>query len=123
MSLPVPTVVYIGLSPVVSVAALRPELPEQRRSFEVVVIVPREDGGEPLVPYSLPPELLGCWPADQVIVSATSARGGRRRLAAAVEELVPEMTRAARAAVMVRVAAGDCVAVRGTVRDRARPVT
>jgi hypothetical protein len=36
-------------SPIVSMDALWPELPGQRRPFEVVVTVPREDGGEPLV--------------------------------------------------------------------------
>jgi 5-methylcytosine-specific restriction enzyme subunit McrC len=36
-------------SPIVSVDALRPEVPGQRRPFEVVVTVPREDGGEPPV--------------------------------------------------------------------------
>ena len=37
------------------VDALWPELAEQRRAFEVMVTVPREDGGEPLVPH------VGCY--------------------------------------------------------------
>jgi hypothetical protein len=44
--------------------ALWPEVAGQPRSFEIVVTVAR-DGGEPLVPQTLPPEVLGCWSADQ----------------------------------------------------------
>jgi hypothetical protein len=47
------------------------ELSEQPRTFEVVVTVPRSDGGEPPVPCTLPAEVLGCWSADQVVVSVT----------------------------------------------------
>lgn len=36
--------------PVVNIDVLWPELAEQRRAFEVVVTMPRQDGGEPLVP-------------------------------------------------------------------------
>jgi hypothetical protein len=68
-------------SPIVSMDALWPELPGQRRPFEVVVTVPREDGGEPLVPHAMPPEVLSCWSADQVIVSATVLRSGIADLA------------------------------------------
>jgi hypothetical protein len=84
--------------------ALWPDLPEQRSLFEIVLIVPREDKGEPLVPRALPPEVLGCWSADRVIVSATVLASDPARAVAAVEALVPELTRAAGAAVTVRVA-------------------
>jgi hypothetical protein len=40
-------------APVVSVDVLWPEPTGQRRRFEVVVTVPREDGGEPLVPLAM----------------------------------------------------------------------
>ena len=39
--------------------------------FEVVLVVPRKDGGEPLVPRDLPAEVLACWFVDRVVVSAT----------------------------------------------------
>ena len=57
---------FMDPSPIVSMDALWPELPRQRRPFEVVVTVPREDGGEPLVPHAMPPQVLSCWSADQV---------------------------------------------------------
>lgn len=65
------TVAFMDTAPVVSMDALWPDLAEQRRPFEVVVTVPREDSGEPRVPRALPPEVLGCWSADTVMVSAT----------------------------------------------------
>jgi hypothetical protein len=58
-------------SPVVSMDALWPGLAEQRRPFEVVVTVAHEDGGEPLVPRALPPEMLGCWSSTQATASVT----------------------------------------------------
>jgi hypothetical protein len=84
-----------------------PELPEQHRSFEVVVRAPRQDRGEPLVPRVLPPEVLGCWSADDVIVSATVLTSGPSLAVAAVEILVPEATCTAGAAVTVRLIAVD----------------
>jgi hypothetical protein len=100
-------------SPVVSMEALWPELPGQRRPFEVVVTAPREDRGEPLVPGTLPPEVLGCWSADQVTVSATVLASHPSAAVAAVEALVPELSRAAGVAVTVRAAgpAGNAPAV------------
>jgi hypothetical protein len=55
--------------PVLNMDVLWPELAEQRGAFEVVVMVLREDGGEPFVPRTLPPEVVGCWSADQVVAS------------------------------------------------------
>jgi hypothetical protein len=89
-------------SPVVSMEALWPELPEQCRPYEVLLTVPREDKGEPLVPQELPPEVLGCWSADTVTVSATVLASRPSRAVAAVEALVPELAEAAGAGVTVR---------------------
>lgn len=85
--------------------ALWPELPQRRRTFEVVLSVPREDGGEPLVPRELPPELLGCWAADRIVISATVSATRPSRAVAAVEALVPELAAAAGASVTARDAA------------------
>jgi len=65
---------------VVTMDALWPDMPEQRRRYEVVVTVPREDGGEPLVPRALPAVVLGCWSATLVTASVTvmAARPSRR---------------------------------------------
>ena len=82
--------------------ALWPELPGQCRPYEVLLTVPREDKGEPLVPRELPPEVLGCWSADTVTVSATVLASRPSRAVAAVEALVPELAGAAGAAVTVR---------------------
>jgi hypothetical protein len=82
--------------------ALWPELPEQCRPYEVLLTVPREDKGEPLVPREMPPEVLGCWSADTVTVSATVLASRRSRAVAAVEALVPELAEATGAAVTVR---------------------
>jgi hypothetical protein len=70
---------------------LWPELPSQRRPFEVMMTAPREDGGDPLVPRALPPEVLSCWSADQVIVSVTVLASRPSAAVAAVEALVPEL--------------------------------
>src|SRR3984957_5027119 len=56
---------------VVTMDALWPDMPEQRRPYEVVVTAPREDGGEPLVPRSLPAVVLCCWSATLVTASVT----------------------------------------------------
>jgi hypothetical protein len=71
-----------------------PELAEQRRAFEVVVTVPREGDEEPLVPCALPPEVLGYWSADKVIMSAMVRALGHSGAVAAAEALVPELARA-----------------------------
>jgi hypothetical protein len=91
-------------APVVRMDALWPELAEQRRAFEVVVTVPRGDGGGPLVPRALPPEVLGCWSADQVVASVTVLAARPSGAVAAAEALVPELTRSAGAVVTVRAA-------------------
>ena len=96
------TVAVMDTAPVVSMDALWPDLAEQRRAFEVVVTVPREDSGEPLIPRALPPEVLGCWSADTVTVPATVLASRPSRAVAAVEALVPELAGAAGAAVTVR---------------------
>ena len=67
--------------------------PGECRAFEVVATVPRSDGGEPLVPRDLPPEVLGCWSADQLTVSATVISAQPSGAVAAVEELMPELAR------------------------------
>jgi hypothetical protein len=90
-------------SPVVSMTALWPELEEQPRPFEVVVTVPRGDGGEPLVPCPLPAEVIGCWSADQVVVSLTVLASRPSLALAAAEVLVPDLAGAPRAEVTVRV--------------------
>jgi hypothetical protein len=79
--------------PVVSMDALWPDLAEQRRPFEVVVTVSREDGGGPLVPRALPPEVLGCWSASQVVASVTVLTSRPSLAVAAAEALVPELPR------------------------------
>jgi hypothetical protein len=60
MSVYAPTLAVMDLSPVVGMDALWTDLPEQRQPFEIALIVPREDRGEPLVPRALPTEVLGC---------------------------------------------------------------
>ena len=76
-----------------------PELAGDLRTFEVVVTVPREDGGEPLVPYTLPPQVLGCWAADKVTASAVVPASRPSTAVAAVEVLVPDPATAAGAVV------------------------
>lgn len=98
-------------APVVSMDVLWPELAGQRRPFEVVVTVPRADGGEPLVPRVLPPEVLGCWSADQVVASVTVLTWRPSSAVAAVEALVPELARSAGAVVTVRAAGAAGTAV------------
>jgi hypothetical protein len=84
--------------------ALWPELAGQRRAFEVMVTVPRSDGSEPLVPRALPPEVLGCWSADQVVASVTVLAARPSGAVAAAEALVPELPRSAGAVVTARAA-------------------
>ena len=95
---------FMDNSPVAGMGALWTKLGGQRRPFEIVLVVPREDVGEPLVPHTLPPEVPGCWSADQVIVSAIVLASGPTAAIAAVEALVPELARASGAAVTVRAA-------------------
>jgi hypothetical protein len=92
----------MSTTPTVTMEALWPELPEQCRSYEVLLTVPREDKCEPLVPRELPPEVLGCWSADAVTVSATVLASRPSRAVAAVEALVPELAEATDASVTVR---------------------
>lgn len=89
-------------SPTVHLDILFPEIREQKRAYEVVVTVPRADGGEPLVPCTLPAEVLGCWSADQVVVSVTVMASTMSAAVAAVEVLVPDVAGAPRAEVTVR---------------------
>jgi hypothetical protein len=91
-------------SPVVSMTALWP-VEEQKREFEVLITVPREDGGEPLVPTTLPAEVLGCWSADQVVVSLRVLAPRPSSAVAAAEVLVPELAGAPKAEVTVRAGA------------------
>lgn len=90
MSVPALTAGFMDSSHVVGLDALWPEFSGQQRRFEVVVTVPREDGGEPLAPRTLPPEVLTCWSADQVIVSATVVAS---RLASAAARAPPAWVR------------------------------
>lgn len=90
---------------VVTMDALWPDMPEQRRPYEVVVTVPREDGGEPLVPRALPAVVLGCWSATLVTASVTVMAARPSLAVAAAEALVPELTRATDALVTVKTAA------------------
>jgi hypothetical protein len=83
------------------------ELAGERRPYEVVATVPCEDGGEPLVPYDLPPEVLACWSADQVIVSATVTASTPSRAVAVLEALAPELAGATGSSVTVREADAD----------------
>ena len=66
-----------------------PEQAGEQCPYKVVTTVPREDGGEPLVPYDLPPEVLACWSADQVTVSATMTASGPSRAVAALDAVAP----------------------------------
>jgi hypothetical protein len=89
-------------SPTVRFDVLFPEIAEQQRPFEVVVTVPREDGGEPLVPRTLPAAVLSCWSADQVVVSLTVLASRPSAAIAAAEVLVPDLATAAGAVVSVK---------------------
>jgi hypothetical protein len=86
-------------TPSVTMEAPWPGLPEQRRPYEVVLSVPREDGGEPLVPYALPSEILACWSAEKVTASAVVSAASPSNAVAAVEALVPGLAQAAGAVV------------------------
>jgi hypothetical protein len=80
--------------PIMNMDVLWPELAEQLHAFEVVVTVPRQDGGEPLVPRALPSEVLGCWSADQVVASVRVVASRPLGAVAATEALAPEMAKA-----------------------------
>ena len=77
-------------SPIVSMDALWPELTGQRRAFEVLVTLRLETGGEPFVSRALPPEVFGCWSADQVVATVTVLTSRPSGAVAAAEALVPE---------------------------------
>jgi hypothetical protein len=67
------------------------------------VTVPRQDDGEPLVPRALPPEVLGCWQVDKLVISVTVVASRPSRAVAAVEALVaPELSLAAASDVSVK---------------------
>jgi hypothetical protein len=89
---------------VVTMDALWPDMPEQRRPYEVVLTVPREDGGEPLVPRTLPAVVLGCWSATQVVASVTVLAAQLSVAVAAAEALVPDLAHAAGVTVSVKAA-------------------
>jgi hypothetical protein len=97
-----PLTVTVMDTPVVSMEALWPDLPEERRTFEVVVTVAREDGGELPAPRALPPEVRGGWSAGQITVKATVRASSASRAVAVIEALVPELTRAVGATMTVR---------------------
>jgi hypothetical protein len=84
--------------------ALWLDMPEPRRPYEVVLTVPREDGGEPLVPRALPTVVLGCWSATQVVASVTVLAARPSAAVAAAEALVPDLAEAAGAIVTVKAA-------------------
>jgi hypothetical protein len=90
---------------VVTMDALWPDMPERRRPHEVVVTVPREGGGEPLVPRSLPALVPGCWSATLVTAPVTVMAARPSLAVAAAEALMPELARAAGALVTVKAAA------------------
>jgi hypothetical protein len=88
--------------PLVSMTALWPDLAEQRRTYEVTLTVPRQDGGDPLAPRTLPARVIGVWSADQTIVSVTVLATYPSGALAAVEALLPDLARAAGAAITVK---------------------
>jgi hypothetical protein len=77
-------------------------MPEQRRPYEVVLTVPREDGGEPLVPRALPAVVLGCWSATQVVASVTVLAARPSVAVATAEALMPDLAQAAGVVVTVK---------------------
>jgi len=87
---------------VVTMDALWPDMPEQRRPYEVMLTVPREDGGEPLVPRALPAVVLGCWSAEQVVASVTVMAARPSMAVAVAEALMPDLAQAAGAIVTVK---------------------
>ena len=91
---------------VVTMDALWPDMPEQRRPYEVVLTVPRQDGGEPLVQRVLPAVVLGCWSATQVVASVTVLAARPSMAVAAAGALVPDLAQAVGAIVTVKAADG-----------------
>jgi hypothetical protein len=71
-----------------------PDMPEQRRPYEVMLTLPREDGGEALVPRTLPAVVLGCWSATQVVASVTVLAARPSVAVAAAEALIPDLAHA-----------------------------
>jgi hypothetical protein len=90
--------------PLVSMTALWPDLAEQRRAYEVVLTVPRPDGGDPSVPRTLPARVVGAWSANQTIVSITVLATYPSGALAAVEALLPDLARAAGSTITVKAA-------------------
>jgi hypothetical protein len=95
--------------PAVTMEAVRPELASQWRLFEVVMTVPRSDGGEPLVPFTLSAGVLTCWSADEIIVSATVLAGRPSTALAAAEALMPELPEAAKVLITVQPTPGPII--------------
>jgi hypothetical protein len=87
---------------VVTMDALWPDMPEQRRPYEVVLTVAREDGGEPVVPRALPAVVLGCWSATQVVASVTVMAARPSMAVATAEALVPDLAQAVGVIVTVK---------------------
>jgi hypothetical protein len=73
-----------------------------RRPYEVVLTVPREDGGQPLTPTVLPEGVMGVWSAASVMVSVTVLASRPSSAVAAAEVLVPDLARAPGAEMTVR---------------------
>jgi hypothetical protein len=80
---------------VVTMDALWPDMPGQRRPHEVVVTVPR----------SLPAVVLGCWSTTLVTAPVTVMAARPSLAGAAAGALMPELARAAGALVTVKAAA------------------
>ena len=72
------------------------------------------------MPRVLPPEVLGCWSADQVVASVTVLAWRPSSAVAAVEALLPELARSADAVVTVRAAGAAGTAVLGLDRPGVR---
>ena len=67
-----------------------------------MLTVPREDGGEPLVPRALPALVLGCWCATRVLASVTVLAARPSAAVAAAGALVPDLAHAAGVIVTVK---------------------
>jgi hypothetical protein len=90
--------------PLVSMTALWPDLAEQRRTYEVILTVPRQDGAGPSVPRTLPARVTDAWSAEQTVVSITVLATYPSGALAAVEALLPDLARAAGSTITVKAA-------------------
>lgn len=91
---------------VIDVDSLLPDLEVPLRRWEVILTVPREDDGEPLVPFALPGAVLGCWSATEVTASALVDAEKASEAVALAERLAPDLAGSAGARWTVRAAAG-----------------